>query len=501
MADYFMILVNSLDLEKCLELVQSLQRDRRDSRAAERKEQNKEKYACSVSLEGEGAVVEEKLRQAVKSMSQLHHVFLSMVKSSLPLNNPSVLTKDSNGQHAADDIIICSPSFDKELHSATTVGRALQLSRRANELGMPLHRPLYQRMAMGIVLTSSSETPIAEPSPPALSGAVHGAEDVSNEVKEPSNTEPTTSISEGHSQQIDQSLHNPPLVLELLDMFEHARSAHKIGSGEQLQKFAEDLLADPFLFLLKSKRWEDATTLLHEWDALSGHDSSRSIDLMDLLGEHRTFDALEIAKDWLAGCTQFEEDLRTNSHAIRLTGILEEALGELVKVRKQRAENISRLLSQLPMQSEDGQFGEDRDDADYEFEVDFDFDADGGEDSETQTATASTSHSNSLVVLSDEEKTEPLYFGSSEDHSAEDDDALKAGNEQSGMVASSTIIKGLSDNEARQSIYVRNGVDWVLPDIVPQLEDWNKGKQLAFTPMFERYLGQQIMKEQDEDDD
>ncbi len=65
----------------------------------------------------------------------------------------------------------------------------------------------------------------------------------------------------------------------------------------------------------------------------------------------------------------------------------------------------------------------------------------------------------------------------------------------------STILKGFSDVEVRKSMYVRNGTDWVLPDIVPQLEGWNKGNQLTFTPEFEKYLGQQIMKGWDDDED
>jgi hypothetical protein len=63
-----------------------------------------------------------------------------------------------------------------------------------------------------------------------------------------------------------------------------------------------------------------------------------------------------------------------------------------------------------------------------------------------------------------------------------------------------TILSGLSNKEARQSIYLRNGKDWVLPDIVSQLENWNKGNRLTFTPMFEQYIGNQIAKEIEDDD-
>ena len=67
-----------------------------------------------------------------------------------------------------------------------------------------------------------------------------------------------------------------------------------------------------------------------------------------------------------------------------------------------------------------------------------------------------------------------------------------------------TLMRGLSDREARQTIYLRNTEDWGLPDLVPQLEEWNKGKPLTFTPSFEEYVGQQMDKgseEYDYDDD
>ena len=64
-----------------------------------------------------------------------------------------------------------------------------------------------------------------------------------------------------------------------------------------------------------------------------------------------------------------------------------------------------------------------------------------------------------------------------------------------------TIIKGLSNEEARRSIYIRNSADWHLADIVPQLQDWNKGRMLTFTPMFEKYVGNQIANCASDSDD
>ena len=99
MADYFLILVNSLDLEKHLDLVQSLQ----DALLDQKKDEN---------LKENNRAIEEKLHQASKSMSQLHHVFLKMVESCLPLHEVNEMseTDDSSTNY--------SFSFDKNLYSA-----------------------------------------------------------------------------------------------------------------------------------------------------------------------------------------------------------------------------------------------------------------------------------------------------------------------------------------------------------------------------------------------
>ena len=60
------------------------------------------------------------------------------------------------------------------------------------------------------------------------------------------------------------------------------------------------------------------------------------------------------------------------------------------------------------------------------------------------------------------------------------------------------IIAGMSNKDARMRLYLRNGADWSLPDVVGQLEEWNKGKALSFTPTFERYLGQQMTEDEED---
>mmetsp|Transcript_3504 Transcript_3504/g.7741 ORF Transcript_3504/g.7741 Transcript_3504/m.7741 type:complete len:723 (-) Transcript_3504:138-2306(-) len=516
MADYFLILVNSLDFEGYIEMVQSLQNN------AMREEQDgeeKEHHGNKIMFDGEDGDVEEKLHQAIKSMSQLHHLFLIMVENCIPLSPP--ITSKEMDEQSKKDGDIDSLSFDKLVYSAMTVGRALQLSRRAEELGMPMHRPLYQRLAKGVVLTSSLASSAAEPSsPPASSTAEHQISDAAcSQTKESNSTEPDSLVLPGQFQQIKEGLHTnaPPLSLKLLDMFQSARSALKVSSGEQLQQLAEDLLAGPFLMLMKSKQWEEAMDLLHGWRALFGQQGG-TIDLISLLGENHTLDALEIAKGWLDG-TKFEEDVQTNPHVMELTGLLEVALSEILKGRKERADMISHLLWQSSLQNENDE--EDGPDSHFEFEFEYapdeeEKETDGEEELETPPSPtpgefSTTTHftpSDSPAVLGEGE-IEPLEFsstGSDDRYSMtvfSDDGAntAKLVNEEGENNESFTIIKGLSDTEARQSIYLRNGVDWVLPDVVPILEDWNKGNQLTFTPEFERYLGRQIMKEAEEDDE
>ena len=475
--DYFLILVNSLDLEKSLDVVQSLQ-----STMHEKKQEEEGTQSVNNSLTEEEVAVKEKLHQAIKSMSQLHHVFLTMVESSLPLNSPP---KDVEFP------------MTNELYSAMTVGRALQLSRRAEELGMPMHRPLFQRLAMGIVLTSSPPTSVC---PPSI-----------NEQRQMGEPPPPTSlILPGQFQQIKEGLHRPPLALDLIGIFQHARSALKITSLDELQQLAEDLLAGPLLTLMKQRQYEECMGLLRGWRELFGHDG---VTLISLLGEKNTLDILEIAKGWLVGGA-FEDDAKNNPYVMELTSLLEVSLSEMIKQRKHRAEKLSHLLWLLSIRNDDededveGDSGafedesedfEEDSDSDSDFEDDFDC-GDGEEQLDTPTQ-SSPLHLTLAEILRDEGKTSSNSrlnsFKSTHIDSGTTVSSYHLGEERRDE---STIIKGLSDKEVRRSIYLRNGADWALADIVKQLEDWNKGKQLTFTHEFERYLGRQIMKRGNEED-
>jgi hypothetical protein len=112
----------------------------------------------------------------------------------------------------------------------------------------------------------------------------------------------------------------------------------------------------------------------------------------------------------------------------------------------------------------------------------------------------------------DAQESKPEKIGLSDDNveikiNLEDDDAVTAAlnnvkpsnNKDKDFSNDPPIIEGLSNDDVRCSIYLRKGPDWELPDVVSQLEDWNKGKALRFTPEFERHLGWQMNADDDDD--
>ncbi|KAL9190151.1 hypothetical protein ACHAXT_007362 [Thalassiosira profunda] len=422
MADFFLIMVNSLDLERYLEMIQSLQRVR----------------VPSIEQDDEGAL-REQLKKAAKSMSKLHHVFLRMVERCTPLNFE---------QDGVDE-----PPCDRDLHSPTTVGRALQLSRRAEELGLPPHRPLYQRLAMGILLTKS------------------WADD---DVSKVADRGKTRLIMPGQLQAIKEGTHTPPLSLELLNIFQHARSALQVSSQGELQQLAEDLLAEPFLMLLKQKQYEDCMGLLR--GGWSSFGFGGEINLTQFLGEDKTIDALNIAKDWLAD-RRFGEEVALNPLASELAGIMEHSLAEILQARRKRAQRVSEVLSQLSATVDDEEDDEDfESDSDYE-DDDFDYESDDEDevlDTPTPTEFSSTDFDDTIVHA---------------DHIVVVPEGGDSGHKR----------KNEEENDARareSAIYLRNQGDWTLPDIVQQLEDWNKGEKLTFTTEFSRYLSHEMMQEE-----
>jgi hypothetical protein len=462
MTNYFMILVNSLELEKHLEIVQSLQNN---TAADEHQDQQ------IMGRGGANKALAESLRLAVKSMSLLHHVFLRMAELSLPPLNSALLemgTEDNTDQ---------SP----QLYSAKTVRRALQLSRRAEELGLSLHRPMYQRLAVGIVLTSS---------PRSL-----------NSVQLPSDQDANSDLRTPR-----EDINKPrTLTLQLMELLADARSSFQIHTEEELVQLAEDILAEPVLLLLKSKQVEEVMSLLRSWQGIFGH-KSNDIDVISLLGEAHTLKALEIVQRYTVD-TKFMEAVESDPHVMELTTLLEVALEEILKGRKKRVEKISEMLWQLSLSHEqDYDYDDDKDDSDSEFGDEFDYDSDSSDEDDADNAEfdAFTTSSATCFTPSDSpimadtmgmvtgDKVQRVSYASNnnlDEVSEKDDDS-----------ESFTILSGLSNKEARQSIYLRNGKDWVLPDIVSQLENWNKGNRLTFTPMFEQYIGNQIAKEIEDDD-
>jgi len=447
MVDYFLILTNSLDLERYLEMVQSLHGALLDEQ--QKRQLQEEEDQQQVLYKDERAIT-EKLLQAAKSMSQLHHVFLKMVESCLPPLNSS-----------QDE----SLSFDSSLYSDKTTKRGIHLSRRAEELGLLIHRPLYQRLAMGRSLTSTNVS---------LSSSEYAqAEDINESIAP-------------NSEDLDQSKetvlknNTSPLVRELLEILHLARLSLKIVSGEELHHLAEELLSQPFLVLLTSRRCEDAMSLLRGWQAIFDYssDTQGNIDMVHLVGEDNVLKALDIVKGWIDVDNNFYEDEQINHHAMEITTLLELSLAEIIKVRKQRAEKLRDLIFELQTRNEEddeNDDGLDFDEQDTDYESNFDYDSE--EDDEDIEIVDNPTPTTLLSQLEPGTVPKP----NSED--------------------TFTLIRGMSDREARQTIYLRNTEDWGLPDLVPQLEEWNKGKPLTFTPSFEEYVGRQMDKGSEEYDD
>ena len=433
-ADYVLILMNDDELDNSIERIQALQREFDE-------QQQSDQLRCLFPNDGE-------LSRAVDAMNKLHRVFLTTVDSCIPPISSSVHNNDhdnNNAHHLPD-----KTSYDKGRFSANTVSRAIQLSRRAEALGLPLHRPLYRRLAISVVLTSFSQLDDDD------------ADAVIDELVLP-----------GQFQQTKEGMH-PPIAMELIELCIRARSALKIPSPifsierDPLEVFAAEILAKPLLLLLKQKQWEEAMGLLNGWREHFGR--SEKINFLDMVDEDTTLEALEIAKGWVVD-NEFGKDAQTCHHALELTNLLQDSLEVILDERKSRAEKLSRIFPHIIYQTDPPSDGEefDSDASDSEFEEEFDSDDD--EDWE-QSSTSDNATKDSIT----------MEFKAEESDYAEDQ-----------------IITGMSNKDARTRIYLRNGCDWNLPDVVGQLEEWNKGKTLFFSPSFERYLGHQMTKEEDEE--
>ena len=433
-ADYFLILINDEDIDNSIAKIQALQGDLDDNEQ---------------SLLGDG-----ELLRVVAAMNQLHRVFIAMVDSCIPPMSSSLQNSDneSNNNNNNDDIENIF-SYNKEKYSSKTVARALQISRRAEDLGMPLHRPLYKRLAMSVAVTSLG----------------HLDDDAQDNIAK----DITPLELPGQFQQINEGFAPSPIAMELIDLCIRVRVALKIPSPilsigrDPLEEFAAEILSDPLLLLLKRKQWEEAMSLLEGWREHFGR--SEKINLLTMLGEDTTLEALEIVKSWVVK-EEFVQGTQASHHALHLTSLLEESLETILDERKRRAAKLSRILphliGQLESPPDEEEFDSDGSDSEYEEE----FDSDEDDDWEQSDASA------------DAVDTTTMEYKVNADDDEED-----------------VMIAGMSSKDVRSRIYLRNSCDWSIPDVVGQLEDWNKGRTLSFSPAFERYLCQQMMTKEDDD--
>lgn len=529
MADYFLVLVNSVELESSIETIQKLQ--------------------YNAELVDGDSVTREVLEQAVKAMRKLHYLFVRVVEYCVPPTNNTV---GATPQSATNEVHSASfvPCVGMSKYSTLTMGRALQVSRRAEEMGMPMHKPLYQRMACGIVLTSPLPLPVDPGQWPwdqgttldNNAGAKVGRDDISA---------------------LDSNgLHKTPLTLELQNLFQRAKVAlrcsfspsmplkDQIEQSHLQNRLEQDMYTEPWLLLLKRRQFEDALGLLHVWQDNSGatSQSKPSIALLPLLGENTILKALDIAKDWVVGTdveASFPTEVSTNPHANELVSLLQQSTAQILSRRKASAEQFSRFLSELAAlqipngsESDDPHFDDefsDGDDTDFDDDDDFeDFDSDSDDDEDENNALEALSkidvtRENFPRLLKGFGPETVEVKGSEPDRNETSgkvgeinidfvgDDSSDAGNvmtnadrhrtsqhlvdEAKEQDSEPPIIEGFSNKEVRRSIYLRKGPDWELPDIVSQLEDWNRGKPLTFTPEFEKHLGIEMTKDEDDDRD
>jgi hypothetical protein len=314
-----------------------------------------------------------------------------------------------------------------------------------------------------------------------------------------------------------------PLSLELLTILDGARSSlgFQSGNGEGLRQLAEDVLVDPFLWLLATRRLEDAAALYSSWHAFQiDNDMNREVNMMSLLGEGNVLRALEIAKEWPLDDPDFAKRVSSNQDVTLLARMMEEALDEVVRGRRLKAQRISDIMWEMSLRSEEDEdhyddFEDDDAEGDYDSdEDDFDYDSDEDEDVEEvldslkarnieasdiakgrRINAVETEYLTDLGTIDEDSKTMSFKANTSNKSNYESDDDEDYDDDDS-----YTIIRGLSNKDARRSIYLRNSREWQLNDIVPQLQDWNHGRRLTFTPLFEKYIGNQISQAYDEEE-
>ncbi len=502
-ADDFRALVNSATLDKAAraltkhDLVLSKRLEDQQNHQVEGRPQSEHQME-----------LDEILSQTAKSMHALHRTMLVIVDNCIP---PRLVTDAGDAS--------------MKRYSVATVGRALQLSRRAEELGFSLHMPLYQRLAMGIVVTSYFLPKSGQMDLQNQCETLGGDSTMVAESYHPKDAHSFTPLElPGQFQQIKEGLHTAPLSMELLDLCDRALVAHHIPLSRR-QDFVRDILSEPFLQLLKQKQWEEALGLARGWESRFVADGGKARDdLFNLLGEEKTLEALEIAKSWLnlseSANPTFEADVQRSAHANELITILQMCLTEILKIRKERAEYYGQMLSNLieVMQTpdsddsdgessgldDDNDFGCNDDDLDSDSDGDDDWSVvvvNHGKESKSLNSSQHPQNEENEIYSPPTKSNGDAYVDETIPSSISfRPDSAKC-SENSGSEAEPPVIEGVSNRILRQRIYLRNSGEWIIPDLVPQLEGWNKGDPLSFTVEFERHLGKQMIKFDEEDED
>merc|ERR1711862_181996 len=216
--------------------------------------------------------------------------------------------------------------------------------------------------------------------------------------------------------------------------------------------------------------------LLHGWNEQFA--TSDTIDLLNLMGEEECFCAIEIGNYLL------RSEPNVSHHGLELAKVLQFALAKVLQSRNARAERLREVLLHLS-RSKEHEFEDFNSDDENDFdddENDFD-DFDSNED-ELLLPPSMPGHESSVA----------LSPGASVSNCSREQDQ----DSQEEL----TIISGCSDDEIRHAIYFRDEGDWDLPDLVSQLQEWNKGLPLSFTLEFEHYLGNRLFsKEEGEEKD
>ncbi|EJK52815.1 hypothetical protein THAOC_27875 [Thalassiosira oceanica] len=180
-----------------------------------------------------------------------------------------------------------------------------------------------------------------------------------------------------------------------------------------------------------------------------------SLAVLDFTFSYTLLQVINLGKIYLLD--EFANDSPSSRHVEDLTNLLQSALTSVLQERRIRAERLNDALWHLVRRKEEGEGA----DGDYDSEEEYDSDDD--------------------EFYHVDDGISNAHHGTREEWDAESD---------------------FLDDDVRRMIYLRNSHDWNLPDLVPNLVEWNKGFPLSFTPEFERHLSKtlQLPAKQDGED-